>query len=586
MEIQQVYEYGVRIDAECRGEIWNQFILSRKLYNELVACMRDIYQQMQDYTIEHADGAAAILAAIEVKNEAFQAAKAAKDDDGLKSIAVERRELWRELSPILKATRTAHKTEIQEQFLSKIGKRSDTPTYQLRSQYVDKGLGWATANQVLDRALIAWKKRFVQGKPPLFKKASEIKKDTLTLQFTAKGGISPGAIFSGKSKELSIERSAFGFRLGPAAEKSYAEGVINLHRSLPEGTTGVPLARLVCEQVADKERYKIQLQVAHDLQVEKAPGRKPLLAVHLGWNHDVSGRRVAGINDSNDVSTAEVVQLPDSIEADLLRAAQFQSKRDESRDQLHTRIKEWPLSGDDAIDEEIIKIQRLPAQYIEQSRIHRLIERCWKQGIDNQPDWLRAWKSQDKKDWQAEVGIARRARNRRKNFYTELVRGWCAEYDAIVIETLDLKEAALKLNEKTGEKTEFSKKARAGRVVASLYELQQVLKWQAIKHGVAVIEKKPATVSTCAYCGSNNIHANKDDWQRLDCHDCGAQTDRKENGATVLHQVAAPDIERDTVHYFSEQQEKENAALLKKADKLKRMQESRKARSLSGAEMA
>ncbi|CAG0882201.1 unnamed protein product [Cyprideis torosa] len=457
------------IEDDCRGELWNQIILSRRLYNDLVACMREIYQQMQDYTLEHASGAVDIIGAIEKKNEEFKAAKAAKDDEGLKRIAAERRELWRELSPLLKATRKEHKKPIQEQFLSRIG------------------------------------------------------------------------------------------------------------------TTGIPLSRLVCERIANKERYKIQLQVAHDMDIPDIPGRKPMLAVHIGWNSDISGRRVAGTNDTNDVSTARIVQLPDDIEADLLRAAEFQSKRDKNRDTLHARIKEWPLSGDEAIDEEIIKIQRLPAQYIEQARIHRLIERCWKQGIENQPDWLRAWKKQDKKDWQAEVGIVRRARNRRRNFYTELAREWCRNYDTLVIEPLDLKEAAIKLDEKTGEKTEFSKKARAGRVVASLYELQQVLKWQATKHGVAIIEKKPKTVGACAYCGSEKIHVNDNDWQKLDCHDCGAQADRKENGATVLYQVAAPDIQRDTELYFSEQREKETATLLKKADKLKRMQESRRARIASAA---
>ena len=204
------------------------------------------------------------------------------------------------------------------------------------------------------------------------------------------------------------------------------------------------------------------------------------------------------------------------------------------------------------------------------------------------PDELRKWKSLDKKRWQAEVGIAKRARARRKELYTLLARGWCKQYSAIVIEPLDLKEAAIKLNEQTGEKTEFSKKARSGRVVASLYELESAIHWQAKKAGVAVFEENPESVSICAHCGGTHIKPHDEDWQMLECTDCGAQKDRKDNGASILYQSTVHGIESRTEEFHQSEIDAENKRLIAKAEKLKKMQEGRRAKreTLAMAETA
>lgn len=577
MQIQNTYEYRVYIDPETRKDTWNQIILARQMYNDIVAKMREIHQAMQDYTFNMAGGdATEILSRIELLTEKFAAAKSANDESELKQIADERRAAWRELSPILKAVRKEHKQEIQERFLSKVGNGSASDTYPIRAHYIEKGLGWATATDVLDRALVAWKKRFPLGKPPEFAKGSEKTQDTLVLQFTAAGGL-PFSAFQGKNKELVVEDGEFQFRLGSAKSNTYATGRIVFHRDLPENCT-IPKARLVCKRVANKEEYYLQFVVSSDLQTVTMNGKKPLLAVHFGWNADVSGRRVCGINDTPDPSTAQIIQLPTSIEEDLQRAAEVQALRDTARDELHPKLKGLPLTGDEQLDADIIKIQRLPAQHIEQARVHRIMER-WMHvtGLDL-PDDLRQWKSLDKKRWQAEVGIAKRARARRKEFYTLLAREWCRQYSAIVIEPLDLKEAAIKLNEQTGEKTEFSKKARAGRVVASLYELESAIHWQAKKAGVAVFEENPETVSVCAHCGSTHIKPRDDDWQVLECADCGAQTDRKDNGASILYQSTVHGIESRTAEYHQAFIESENKRLIAKAEKLRKMQEGRRAK--------
>ena len=578
------FEYGIRIDAECRQLIWEQIHLSRQLYNELVAAMRSIHQEMQDFTIEQAgDVAQLLLVRINQLNEQFKVAKAANDDAALKVIAQERRDCWTKLSPILKDTRKANKATIQERFLSQIGLNSATRTYAIRCLYVEKGLGWATSNNVLDRALTAWKKRFALGKAPDFARAADKRQDTLTLQFTAAGGLPVDMILGGKSKELSIHKDGeFYFRLGAAKSDAYATGLINLHRPLPSGCQ-IPGARLICERVANQERYRLQLVVVQEADIHPSDPEKPVLAVHLGWAFDVSGRRIAGINDTNDPSTAQMIQLPADIESDLERAAQMQAKRDKSRDDIHPLLKTWALTGDEGIDTEIKAIQRLPAQYIDQARLHRLLDKCWRAG-HLEPSFMITWRKQDKKDWQAEVGIARHARNRRKNFYTELARSWVKQYSAIAIQPLDLKEAAVKLNEKTGERGEFTKKARAGQRVAALYEFISILKWQAKKAGVAVFEENLKSVDICATCGEETTRESQEDWQVLECTACGAVHDRKINGASVFYQLVSVDAEQRTAHYHAEEAHKENERLLKKTDRLFKMQEARrKARTASDA---
>ncbi len=88
---------------------------------------------------------------------------------------------------MLKAVRKDNKAEIKERFLSAVGANKNCKTYQIRSKAVESGLGWATANTVLDNALTAWKTRLAIGKPSEFAKGSEKTQDTLTRQSTRCG---------------------------------------------------------------------------------------------------------------------------------------------------------------------------------------------------------------------------------------------------------------------------------------------------------------------------------------------------------------------------------------------------------------
>ena len=164
-----VYEYGVRLDKESQKLAGDQITLARRLYNDLVAAIRDIVNGLQAYVLSQAGSAANDLQRkILALGTAFEAARARGDREAMKRIADERRPLWRELGDALRETRRVHRAALQRDYLSRIGKNATCETYRIRCQAVAGGLGWATANAVLDAALIAFRKSLAHGRAPRF----------------------------------------------------------------------------------------------------------------------------------------------------------------------------------------------------------------------------------------------------------------------------------------------------------------------------------------------------------------------------------------------------------------------------------
>ena len=54
----RVFEYGVRLDSEAVAAANDQIKRSRTLYNELVALMRAVFEEMNAWLLGHAGGRA------------------------------------------------------------------------------------------------------------------------------------------------------------------------------------------------------------------------------------------------------------------------------------------------------------------------------------------------------------------------------------------------------------------------------------------------------------------------------------------------------------------------------------------------
>ncbi|RUM44025.1 MAG: hypothetical protein DSY80_04830 [Desulfocapsa sp.] len=580
------YQFGVRIDKDSETLAWEQIKLARRLYNEIIAIQRQAYCDAQDFVYSKLDSEGKnIFDGIKKKNDEVREHKANFDDANMKVAIEDRSKMWKALSPLLKKARKEHRAEITEKFWSRLKTSASSEIGLLGKFYINQeGLGWATASDIIKRTSIAWSKSMTKGKPPQFSKASETIQDSLTLQFTAKGGCPFDAIKKQKSGFLKIhdyvvgrQYGEFSFRLGLAKNNNYANGTIQMHREPPKGSS-VKIARLICRKVANKETWKLQLVLDFpDAEITDQSKRKPLVVVHMGWNMDVSGRRIAGITDESDSSCAEILQLPQSVEDDIKRADAIKSKRDKKRDEIVARIKkEIPDIYDEDINEELDRIKHLPVQHVAISRLHRFIQSCIYADI-KLPDWLIVWKSKDKIKWQAHAGIANNARARRKQFYIDTSIRLASNYKAVVLEDIDLAEAAKKINDK-GERSEFKKKARSGRFIASLFTLKEELRKQCDKHHTALFEQKAETVSTCANCESKEIKASADDYQELICGECGSHIDRKANGAAILYQINLTGIEQRTKEYHSQQLERKNQKAIAQAKALLKKQEANRKR--------
>lgn len=575
----RVYSYGVRIDPECVALADDQIRRARRLYNEIVARMRAIYAEMQSWVLDRAgeDGRRA-HAEVESLTAAFAEARSANDESAMKDIAAQRRAAWAQLSAALKSVRSANAAELRERFYSRIGTNSSTDTYRARCEAVEAGLGWATANDVLARALVAWKTSMKLGRPPQFMNGAERDQDSLVLQFTSAGGLDVQRLFDGSHAEVSIGLPAeirprrygtFRYRLGAAAANAYATGTIQVDRAVPPGSASV--VRLVRRRHGPKMKWALQIVVRlRDPVVRKSTPLRTLACVHFGWATDTDGRRVAGISDGSDPGLATLVQLPTSIEEDLTRASEEQAARDRARDEAVPALRELcaaivaqPPRGDDAdeaLRAEADALRRLPSQHVAARRFYGLASRLRAADVEC-PLWLSQWIALDRKRWQASVGIARRARNRRRQFYRDQALRLAREYSAIVIEPLDLKAAAAKVDEDTGERSTFGAKARSGRVVAALFEFEQEIRKSAGDYGVALFEMTAApTASRCAFCGSDGVvplHSPgaESDRHEVSCPHCGAVSERKLAGAAVAWQIAREGIEDRIVDYHAARNE-------------------------------
>ncbi|MDR7927325.1 zinc ribbon domain-containing protein [Acidithiobacillus thiooxidans] len=588
---QLMYCYGVRLSPESEVAVAEQINKARALYNNIIAVMHSIYDEMQAYIMAHAgQEAREIQAQIEVVSAAFNAAKAANDEGEMKRIAQQRRALWKDLAVILKTVRQAHKETLKERFYSRIGNKAACETYQCRAKAVMEGLGSSTASKILDSALKAWQMSMSKGKAPRFARGDLKLRDTLALQFSEAGGYPVEGLFTGKRHDLVIQYpkkgfmprsySPFRFRLGAAKENIYAEGTVHLHREIP-AETRIAFALLVRKRIGMQYHYELQLlaTLPEPIRLEPVVRRKPLVAIHFGWSADPEGRRLAGISDNGNPWEARLLALPPDIEADLQKASELQSKREVYRDEIVARLKEsqiMPTESEEAIPELWKTIRNFPMSRISPNRLHHVTR--WLQENNRLPDWLYAWEKVDRRMWEQGVTCANRARNRRKNYYQEVALSLVTQYETILLELPDLKEMAFKVDQVTGERNDLARKARRGRAIASLHVLESAIKWSACKYGVAVLKlvgERTATV--CSLCGGRQIAAVSGNTQVLHCKDCSNTLDRKCNGAANAWNAAAANLETLVTSYWQKTIEKQGEQAELKRLKNQKMADARKA---------
>jgi hypothetical protein len=577
-----VFEYGVRVDKDCEKAVWQQIQLSRKLYNDIIAAMRRTHEEMSQFVLDRAGADAKKLAEkINVLIEKFKAAKADQNEEGMKEAVLALRENRAALFAQLKEVRLNNKDEINRNYFSRIGLKSTCETYQLRSQAVKDGLGWATANDVLDRALMAFKKRIMTGQPPKFSIGSERLKDALQIQFTQAGGCPVETLFGNGHSGLMLKATngfgrrkhgEFSFRLGAAGADAWATGTCIFHRPIPDGST-IATAALVRKRIGNGYKYTMQLvaKTPKDEAAQHPLQPRKFCTLHFGWALTTAGRHVMAIADQADPEAARLISLPESIETDFKRVEEIASKRSD----LLTGVAAWFKSPkavikgvDETIADELDALKRLPVLYFAAARLHRLCNRLLEADIAL-PATLKQWRAEDRRLLQDSAWLGRRARLRRLDFYRVIASQLVRSYQTIVIETIDLKKANTKIDMTTGEKGEMNRKSRYGQRVAAIYEMQTALRQAAGKEGCVILELHgEKTTSSCGFCAVDGVVADSENHQLLHCPHCGAVVNRKQNGAAIAWQLAEPLIDDLTAeakaHAVLQADERKAAAASKK----------------------
>jgi hypothetical protein len=573
-----VYQYGFRPDENCISVIDDQFRKASALYNLVISICRKVAEDARNYVLDFAGlEALALNCQIIGLSESFKEAKSASDKDALKLIAEKRREIWTQLKPMLAETRKKHKDRLANDYYSKIGTTVGTLTYAACTDAIAAGLGADTANSVLKDALKGYQDAMSHGGLPQFKRHSETTKWTLTVAAHRGGGVPISDLKDWKPCKIgkNHQKNQFevSYRLGAANLKVYATGLLNMHRELPD-TGGVAEAVLKKEKVGLHFNYWIQFVLTKVKPVvQSVTGGS--CALHMGWESVDDGKLVAAIATTDAPTSPTLIHLPDNVRDALKHSRLADSVRDDLFNASWPKLKELlkaqkvPLEFNN-LQVEIDAICKLPLTHIALNRIHYVLDGL--QRLQLGPSQiLLDWFKKDRALLMRSSAGRRKAQNQREYFYRQIASEYAKKYQTLVITKIDLKKAAEKVNEVTGEKTEFNAKARSGRVDASVSTLKESFIKAFRQAGSVVVEHSGKVTNTCSSCGAESLI---DSIKALsqDCTNCGEHFEtRKTNAAINLLQVVTS-VDNLVDDFKSEGAEKLALAAASKLERLAKMQ--------------
>ena len=125
--------------------------------------------------------------------------------------------------------------------------------------------------------------------------------------------------------------------------------------------------------------------------------------------------------------------------------------------------------------------------------------------------------------------------NQRRDFHYKTALKLCREYDVICLETLNLKGMQRLWGRKIGD--------------LGFYGFVQILKYEAFKNGVTIIEipKFYPSSQTCSECGYKNPEVKDLRVRSWKCSNCGTEHDRDINAAVNIMRVGASTLRGDEV---------------------------------------
>lgn len=549
----RVFEYGARVDPECWEHVHDQMRRGRDCYNAIAAAINHVIDDAYAWLAEQAgDEMQQLSQRISTLNDAWMAARALDDRTACEAVAAERQSLRARWYQLLHASKRKYAAKLRERWLSQVGQRRECVTYQIRSSFVAQGLDWAVANAALRAALQAFGQCWPRNRQLSFRQADH-PDQSLELQFTGAGGLSVAKILAEQSRGIGLDTNSavgrrrlyvpFYFSVGSGLCKKSVTGTVQYHRSLPkDGAVG--FARLVERRIGKDLRHYLQFSVRLKTIDEPKKRSSAMAVLHLGWRYMEDGRRIGEIAQGPRVNETERIVLPSEILEGLNRSRAAAGTRDVLRDAIVPMLKKVDLlTVPEKLSDDFKGIRRLPVQHIAPRRLAMLAIRWPREA----PTWeidvmqrLEMWRKQDRLLWQASAHGARRARFARRKFYEGIALNIVRRFGMVLIDSPNLKNAAIVKNPDTGKHAALGSRARSGRFDAALYEFKAALRSAGEREGCTVGEVSGPTSSNCSSCGG----AVKDfgtGFREVVCDECGVVLDRAANAATWTWQRVSAD---------------------------------------------
>lgn len=292
------------------------------------------------------------------------------------------------------------------------------------------------------------------------------------------------------------------------------------HRQLPDGV--VKRVILTKSKKANRDEYHLLISV--DTGINPDITNDQWCAIRTGWTRVKDGIEVVaakGIDGKKHKMVLDNKHLEDLDKLDLVKK-QRDDRFNEIIPQLDEYLKARKQYLPDWINEfcqyrfnwhgmkklAILRSKLIQDDGAEERRLLQLIS---------------PWVSQDKKQWQHEVNLHRRIRNRRNDWYRKFVKALSIKYGIIFVAKTDVADV-LKKDNKVEDNEWHNTKANRQAATAAPSTLIEYLRQSFPNRVVEVSTAYLAT--TCSYCGTRN---KKSESRRMQCKGCGRVHDVLDN---------------------------------------------------------
>ena len=554
----KVYKYGVRPPTKNADIVHEQMRLANRYYNCLVVIERERRQAVRD-ALQECDQRHGIDALQDVvdtlktqRDEAREEIKRARSKTRSRSDTEDQRKRVKDLTVQIKEAcelvkRARRDIRDDEQAKEQMKAADNIARTKTREARAICGVFWGTY-LTIEAAIDAARKAplWQYGKPndPRFRRFGGRGSVSMQLQ----GGLAASDVF-GDDRRLQIELSpqrksnsnrskirrygVIRLRVGSSKrDPIWAEWPLLMHRQLPDLST-IKWARIVCDRVANEERWSLQLTIDIPEPVKVSDERKGTVAINPGWRLLDYGVRVGYIVD--DCNETDEIVIDPGVLSGLRKVEDLRSIRDRTQNTMMEEFLPWLRSHKNILPAWLTERTKTIGQWKAAARFAALAH-VWSVsrfgGDVLGYELLEQWRKQDLHLWQWESFQRRKSIGRRRNQYRRLAKQLAHRYHTLVLDTTNLAEIQ---RHKSTESEEIEiPAARLQQRDAATAELRSYLAeaFHATGGVVVKVNHKRAT-RRCHVCGHEGP------WNQCDevvhkCESCGSSWDQDENNCRNL----------------------------------------------------